>query len=247
MSKCYRFPHKEKVTFSLTGKEEETQYIDPWGQDWDHNAEDVFCSFPAGTGGCKKSHDSALQWCVWVHREPQSYFPSSSPLAFSSSFSSNCFQAPCQDVHSRSDHDSFTHECHTETSSSKSPLTPTMISNSKTWLFPYICSLKTLSSIRVHLSTRHLQSQRWVWSQGHLHSWSSSPMSHDGYMPGINRHLWHPEVLTHRLELPASLSNPLTQLSGKMKVKQDYSKNQPFHWWLTLNRFMEKPENWNVN
>lgn len=23
MSKCYRFPHKEKVTFSLTGKEEE--------------------------------------------------------------------------------------------------------------------------------------------------------------------------------------------------------------------------------
>lgn len=99
----------------------------------------------------------------------------------------NCFQAPCQDVYSRPLHDSFTHECHTETSSSKSLLTPAMISNSKIWLFPYMCSLKIHSSIRGHLSTPHLQCQRWAWSQGHLHSWSSSPMSHDGYMPGKNR------------------------------------------------------------
>lgn len=103
-----------------------------------------FCSFPSGKKGHKKSHDSALQWCVWTHRGLQQYFLWSS-LAFSSSFSLICFPDPCQDPHSRPHHDSFICEYHTESSMSKSPLTQTVISSSKTCLFILVCSLKNHS------------------------------------------------------------------------------------------------------
>lgn len=33
------------MTSSLTGREEEVQYVDPWRQDWDCNAEDIFLFF----------------------------------------------------------------------------------------------------------------------------------------------------------------------------------------------------------
>lgn len=208
MSEHYRFPHKKKVTSSLTGREKEAEYVDPWGQDWDHNAEDVFCSLPSGKGGCKKSHDSALQWCMWVHRELQWYFLRSSPLAFSASFSINHFQDLSQDVHSRPSHDSFTHECHTETSSSKPPSTPTTISNSKICL---LSALWSTAQIRVQLSTPHLKSQSWAWLQGHLHSWRQSPVSHDGHIPVKNKRSLafrgpysQPRTPCHTIESPNS-------------------------------------------
>lgn len=112
----------------------------------------------------------------------------------------NCFQAPCQDVYSRPLHDSFTHECHTETSSSKSLLTPAMISNSKIWLFPYMCSLKIPQSEFIFLLlTCNAKDELG-------HRVISIPEAHlQCHMMGTCLGRTDPEVLTHSLALPATL------------------------------------------